>query len=99
MTRISAMPDELGWKQAYMAAVLEKDKGRTLVLIEHAQQELIGRLHQLKAQELGSRDEIEAIHDASYMLDALRRSLSYRDDLCEPSAKGARPSIRSYAER
>lgn len=80
-SRIFVVPDEFDWKQAYMAAILEKDGARIVVLIDDARQKLLRRMDELKAQESVPCDEIEAIHDASYMLQALKISLSYR---CEP---------------
>jgi len=80
-SRIMAMPEHLEWKRAYMAAILEKDRHRILPLIDDARARLAARFHELKKKGLVPCDEVEAIHDAFYMLDALRSSLAYRDDL------------------
>jgi hypothetical protein len=77
---ISAVSENLEWKQAYMAAILEKDRTRVVSLIEDAKSKLAARLDEL-ISESHSYDEIEAIQDADYLLQALRSSLSYRSDL------------------
>jgi len=77
---ISPIPESLEWKQAYLAAVLEKDRTRVVRLIQDARLKLSTRLLELGA-EFVHCDEIEAIHDADYLLQALQSSLSYRDDL------------------
>jgi len=77
---ISAVSENLEWKQAYMAAILEKDRTRVVSLIEDAKSKLAARLDEL-IPESHSYDEIEAIQDADYLLQALRSSLSYRSDL------------------
>jgi replication-associated recombination protein RarA len=79
-TYISAVPENLEWRQAYMAAVLEKDRTRVVDLIHHARSKLATRLDELAAESY-SHDEIEAIQDADYLLQALQSSLSYRNDL------------------
>ena len=79
-TYISAVPENLEWKQAYMAAVLEKDRTRVVDLIQDARSKLATRLEELAAESY-SHDEIEAIQDADYVLQALQSSLSYRNDL------------------
>lgn len=79
-TYISAVSENLEWKQAYMAAILEKDRTRVVSLIEDARSKLAARLDDLTA-ELHSYNEIEAIEDADYLLQALQSSLSYRIDL------------------
>jgi hypothetical protein len=63
-----------------MAAILEKDRTRVVSLIEDAKSKLAARLDEL-ISESHSYDEIEAIQDADYLLQALRSSLSYRSDL------------------
>ena len=79
-TYFSSVPESLEWKQAYLAAVLEKDRTRIVVLIDDARLKLSARLVELEAQSY-SHDEIEAIQDAEYLLQALQSSLSYRNDL------------------
>jgi hypothetical protein len=79
-TYISAVPENLEWKQAYMAAVLEKDRTRVVDLIQDARSKFATRLEELAAESY-SHDEIEAIQDADYVLQALQSSLSYRNDL------------------
>lgn len=79
-SRITAMPENLEWKRAYLAAILEKDRQRILSLIEDVGVRLAARSRELKTQGLFRCEEAEAIHDASYMLEALRRSLLSRDD-------------------
>jgi len=80
-SRIFVMPENLEWKQAYLAAILEKDRVRVLGLIDDARSKLAARLRELKEHDLVVGDEVEAIHDASYLLQALESSLSYRDEL------------------
>jgi len=75
-----AVPEAMAWKQAYVAAMLEKDRTRVVGLIHDARSKLYSRLEEL-AGERFSHDEIEAIHDADYLLQALQSSLSYRTDL------------------
>lgn len=79
-THISAVPEGLKWKPAYLAAVLEKDRTRVVGLIQDARSKFANRLEELEAESY-SHDEIEAIQDADYLLQALRSSLSYRTDL------------------
>lgn len=79
-TQTSTLPENREWKQAYMAAVVEKDRTRVPALIQHARSKLSDRLEELAAEAL-SHDEIEAIHDADYLLQGLQSSLSYRGDL------------------
>lgn len=76
---ISAIPESIAWKQAYLAAVLEKDRNRIPGLIDEARSKLSSRLLELKAA--SDLNEIEAIQDAGYLLQGLHSSLSYRDDL------------------
>lgn len=82
-SRIFHQPESLDWKQAYMAAVLEKDRKRLPGLIQEANQKLSGRLREMRAAESFPWEEIEAIHDALYLLDALLSSLSYREETAE----------------
>lgn len=79
-TQIFRVPESLEWKQAYLAAILEKDRTRVVSLIQDARSKLATRLDELAA-EFHSYDEIEAIQDADYLLQALHSSLSYRCDL------------------
>lgn len=78
--QIFAVPETIAWKEAYVAAMLEKDRTRVVGLIVDARSKLCSRLEEL-AGERFSHDEIEAIHDADYLLQALESSLSYRTDL------------------
>lgn len=80
LNHISTVPESREWKQAYMAAVLEKDRARVPALIENARWKLSNRLGELAAESF-VLDEIEAIHDADYLLQGLKSSLSYRSDL------------------
>ena len=80
-SRIFAAPENLDWKKAYMAAVLERDRARLHVLIPDARKKLAERLRQLTMAGALPCDEVEAIHDALYLLEALRNSLSHREDL------------------
>lgn len=77
---IRSTPDNLAWKRAYMAAVLEKDRTRLPELIEEANQRLCERLLELTVLGQVPSVETEAIHDAIYLLQALRSSLLYRED-------------------
>lgn len=78
---ISAIPDDLDWKEAYLAAVLEKDPVRIGRLIEAAREKMVSRQCELIRDGLSWSDEAEAIHDAHYMLQALQSSLIYRDEM------------------
>jgi replication-associated recombination protein RarA len=77
---MSAVPESLTWKQAYLAAILEKDRTRVEALIQDARMKLSDRLVEIAGHSY-SYDEVEAIHDAEYLLQALQSSLSYRTDL------------------
>lgn len=79
-THTFTVPESLVLKQVYLAAILEKDRNRVVPLIEDARSKLATRLDELTA-EFRSYDEIEAIQDADYLLQALESSLSYRTDL------------------
>lgn len=76
-------PDHLEWKRAYMAAVLEKDRSRLPELIHKAREEVAERLRGLRAQGRIPSEEIEAMQDALYMLEALLSSLLCRDETGE----------------
>ena len=80
MAPISTVSEAHEWQRAYLAAILEKDRTRVVGLIQDARAKLSTRLQEL-ASESFSHDEIEAIHDADYLLQALQSSLSYRTDL------------------
>lgn len=77
-SRIFSQPENLDWKKAYMAAVLEKDRERLPGLIRQANEKLSARLREMRLLGSFPREEIEAIHDALYLLEALLSSLSYR---------------------
>ena len=77
-TRISAAPADLDWKRAYLAAIRETDRQLLHPLIHDAQDKLSKRLLQLTTAGAVPSEETEAIHDAQYMLEALRNSLPYR---------------------
>ena len=80
-SRIFPIPETVDWKQAYMAAILERDRNSVTPLIQHARHKLSLRLHELTGVGPFPSDEIEAIHDAFYLLQALQSSLAYRDDI------------------
>ena len=83
---ILPLPDSLSWKQAYMAAILEKDRVRISTRIEDAREKISSRLREITIGGSGTfskhehAEEIDAIHEAFYLLEALRSSLSYRED-------------------
>lgn len=79
-SRISFAPDHLEWKKAYLAAVLEKDHRRLPGLIREARQKLSERLRELWLVGEVPCEEITAIDDAFYLLEALLNSLLYRDE-------------------
>ena len=79
-THIFTVPESLEWKQAYLAAILERDRTRVVSLIQDARSKFASRLDEL-ADDSHSYDEVEAIQDAEYLLQALQSSLSYRNDL------------------
>jgi len=80
-SRIFALPENLEWKNAYLLAVLEKDRARIPGLIQMAKEKLCKRLRELLAVGSAPSDEVEAIHDALDLLQALQSSLSYRDEV------------------
>jgi hypothetical protein len=63
-SRIFFAPENLDWKKAYTAAVLEKDRARIPRLIQEAVEKLSDRLRQLWAMGPVPSEEMEAIHDA-----------------------------------
>jgi hypothetical protein len=81
---ILSLPESLAWKQAYMAAILEKNRGEINHRIDDAREKLSTRLREITVGEGGPfykhkhEEEIEAIHEADYLLEALRSSLAYR---------------------
>ena len=79
-SRIFSAPEDRDWKQAYMAAVLETDCSRLPGLAQTAIERLLERLHELKVLGAFPCEEIEAINDATYLLEAWLRSLSHRDE-------------------
>ena len=79
-SRIFVSPDNLAWKKAYLAAVLEGDCMRVPLLAQRAKETMFQRMHELWMDDMIPCDELEAIHDALCMLDALLSTLSYRDD-------------------
>jgi len=85
-SRIFCAPDSLEWKKAYMAAVLEKDRRRLPGLIHEAREKLSKRLRELWLVGAVPCEEVAAIDDALYLLQALLNSLSYRDEAGEWTA-------------
>ena len=79
-TRISSIPDDREWKQAYLAAILETNRSHVSGLIHDARVKLSIRLRELTTSQMPC-EEVKAIHDAYYLLQALQSSLSYCDDL------------------
>ncbi len=79
-SRISGVPDNTEWKKAYMAAVSEKDYRHIPRLIQEARGSLSERLRKLWSSGPVPNEEVEAIHDALYLLNALLTSLSHRDE-------------------
>jgi predicted metal-dependent phosphoesterase TrpH len=82
-SRIFTASDNLDWKKAYMAAVTEKDRCRLPELIHEAREKLSQRLHELWTVRPLPSEEVEAIHDALYLLEALMSSLLYRAETGE----------------
>lgn len=88
-SHISAIPNDRAWKQAYHAAIVEKDHQRLIHRIGVAREKLSERERQLmltfsKAHQIPDNyalmmEELEAINDATYMLKALYDSLQHRD--------------------
>jgi hypothetical protein len=82
-SHILCVPENLDWKLAYIAAVLEKDGMRLPRLMREAQEKLSERLRELWVTGPTPSEEIEAIDDALYLLQALLSSLPYRDNTGE----------------
>lgn len=80
-SRIFSVPESLAWKQAYLAAVLEKDRAQVPGLVQKAKDKLSQRLRDLLTLHYVPCEESEAIDDAQYLLDALLSSLPYRHDI------------------
>ena len=82
---ILPLPESLSWKQAYMTAILEKDRTRIRTRIEEAREKISSRLREITLGGGGRfskhehAEEIDAIHEAFYLLEALQSSLAYRD--------------------
>jgi hypothetical protein len=87
-SRIFSAPDNLEWKKAYLAAVLEKDRRRLPGLIREAKEKLTQRLRELWTVGPVPSEEIAAIDDALYLLQALMNSLLYRDETSEWTGRG-----------
>ena len=79
-SRISSVPENMGWKIAYMAAVLEKDRRLIPRLIQAARDSLSERLRELLSYGPSLNEEIAAIHDALFLLEVLLGAFSYRDE-------------------
>lgn len=79
-SRIFPIPEDRDWKKAYMAAVLEKERARLPALIQEANERLSERSRELWRLGPAPSEELEAIHDAFYLLQALLSSLAYRDE-------------------
>lgn len=80
---ILSLPESLAWKQAYMAAIRETNRARMSELIADARQKLASRLREITIGSVGPlpfyehEEEIEAIHEAQYLLAALGSSLEH----------------------
>jgi len=84
MSSLISFPHEnLDWRKAYLAAVLEKDRQRLPALIRRARETCSERLLTLSKSGPVPSDEVNAIHDALYMLQALLGSISYRTEAGE----------------
>jgi hypothetical protein len=83
-SRIFSVPETIDWKQAYMAAIREKDHSCVSGRIQHAREKLSTRLRELNGVGPFPSDEVEAIHDAFYLLQALQSSLAYRNEHVAP---------------
>ena len=80
---ILSLPQSLAWKQAYMAAIRETNRAQMSELITDAREKLSSRLREITIGRGGPlpfyehEEEIEAIHEAQYLLEALRSSLQH----------------------
>jgi hypothetical protein len=66
------------WTQAYQAAILETDNEKLQECIQAAKAAIDNRLHELRADHRGPREERQAISDALDGLNVLRRELQVR---------------------
>jgi len=65
-----------GWKDLYVAALLEGDKERVPSLILEAERAIVGRSRELFGSEGDHIQEEEALDDAMYALHALKSCLA-----------------------
>jgi hypothetical protein len=82
-SRIFSASENLDWKRAYTAAVLEKDRSRLFGLIQKVIERLSERLSELRALGSVSWEEVGAISDAMYLLDSFLTGVSEQDDTYE----------------
>ena len=80
-SRIFTAARDLEWKKAYMAAIEEKDRTLLPGLILDAKGKLSERLRELWRSGPVPCEELEAIDDALYLLQALLNSMSHRDEM------------------
>ncbi|HLV87826.1 MAG TPA: hypothetical protein VKV39_12655 [Candidatus Sulfotelmatobacter sp.] len=64
-----------GWKNLYVAALLEGDRNKMLVLIERADSAIVSRMRELLDAPANFAEEQEDLDDAAYALHALRTCL------------------------
>ena len=79
-SRISSVPENMGWKIAYMAAVLQNDRRLMPGLIQAARDSLFERQRELLSSGPIPNEEIAAIDNALHVLETLLSTLPYRDE-------------------
>jgi len=72
-----------GWKQLYVAALLEGDKHKIPSLIVDAERAILKRARELSPAERDSVEEREGLDDALYALHALKSCLAVHGDFAE----------------
>jgi hypothetical protein len=72
-----------GWKELYVAALLEGDRAKIPALITEAERAIVSRARELFNAAGDNIDEEEGLDDALYALRALRSCLDARNSLAE----------------
>ena len=72
----TAQSQPMGWKDLYVAALLEGDKEKVHSLIDKAEHAIVGRVRELFDAEGDNAQEQENLDDALYGLHALKTCLT-----------------------
>jgi hypothetical protein len=72
-----------GWKDLYLAALLEGDQDKIPACIHEAERAIADRTHQLHGAQGDYRQEREDLDDAAYALHALKTCLAIHGGFAE----------------